>query len=85
MENTRTRTRELPCGTLTITQELQTSHAGWIYFELHARERVALEALKTIQRDEGYHPHGYGFYNLIEEPLTPSGYLYKWRCSGSCD
>jgi len=43
-----------------------------------------MQEVKMWQRRAGYHPDGYGFYNLTKEKI---GEFFKveWQCSHSCE
>ena len=43
-----------------------------------------IEEVHTWQKRAGYHPDGYGFYNLLVTPVDGC-FKVEWQCSHSCE
>lgn len=55
-----------------------TQQDNWICFEYDIN--IDEETAQDIQKDEGYHPSGYGFYDFksVEGRTT-------WKCWNTCE
>jgi len=63
-----------------------TGNSSDIEFTVEDNNPITEDMAMEIQRKEGYHPAGYGFYNLrTVSNLDTFMFTATWNCRRSCD
>lgn len=66
----------------------KTGNSLWdtVRFVAESNDPITIEIAKHLQRIQGYHPLGYGFYTFsCEQSISNGKYYAKWECSACCD
>ena len=56
-----------------------------IYWTATTDHKLDADEAQTIQMNNGYHPNGYGFFNLKAEQCPNGKWKNVWSCWASCD
>lgn len=54
---------------------------GW---EVQSSLPISESQAQQFQREQGYHPAGYGFFSFYTAG-QPGRYYARWHCQASCD
>lgn len=55
-----------------------------VMFKVTTKKYLSTADAQRLQMEYGYHPSGYGFYN-VERVIFGEHNVYTWECRNSCD